>query len=284
MGELEPERADGQVEVEAHDGRCPGLRWPRVGQVDGRAQPHRQADLAEQQDDRGDPDRQGRGGLGFGNAGAGKLHVGVHRQGVRMVGQQHGRAVLADRAQPREQHPGADAGSGDPQADQPEPGQRAVPERGREIVERRVDAAERGPGGNDEERRGDEGLRDDDPGHRVGEAAVEELPQRGVRPDEVDQHDAAHDRRHGQRQLDNDADDGGQRPAGTRQPVGQRNAEQRDQRGAHGRGFHRDLDGPPQSGGAESAVVRADQPDDKRDQRNCEVKRQQPAQPSERAA
>ena len=209
----QPERPHGDVEVEAHGGRRRRGRRARRGQLGLAGSGDRPAQLAGQQHDDGDAERQRRGGLGGGDAGAGELHVGEDGQRVRVVGEQHGRAVLADRAQPGHQHPGPDAGSRDAQAHPPEPGQGPVPEGGGEVVERRVDGGERRPGRDDEERRGDEGLGEDHAGHRIGEAAVEELAERGVRADEVDQHDAARHRRYRQRQLDQDADDGGHRPA-----------------------------------------------------------------------
>ena len=92
--------------------------------------------------------------------------------------------------------PGSAAGT----ATRAEPGQAPVTERGRHVLQRRVDRDERSARGDDQKRRGDERLREHDPDPRIGQVAVED-PSRGrVRADDVQQQQAAHQRRQRERQ------------------------------------------------------------------------------------
>ena len=106
------ERADRDVEVEA-DAGGPGVRRMDLAGQRGGVPSARRPGLGDGQHDHGDTQRERGRRLGGRDAGAGELHVGEHRQRVGVVGEQHGRAVLADGPQPGQQQPGADAGGGD---------------------------------------------------------------------------------------------------------------------------------------------------------------------------
>jgi hypothetical protein len=283
MRHAQPERADRDVEVEADAGRRGDRRVDLAGQRGG-APPVRQPGLGDGQHHDGDTQRERGRRLGGRDAGGGKLHVGEHGQREGVVGEQHGRAVLADRAQPGQQQPGADAGGGDPYPDQPEAGRGAVPEARREVVERRVDAGERGPRRDDQERAGDERLRDDHAGHGLGEAAVEQLAEEGVGADQVDQHEAAHHRRPREGQQDAYAGRPGAGDMRTGHPERHRGADQRHQGRGDGGALDRVQQRRPQARGLEAAVAWLSEPDDEGDYRDGQVQRQQPAQPGERAA
>jgi hypothetical protein len=108
-----------------------------------------------------------------------------------------------------------------------------VAEGGSDVTERRVDGTEGAAGHHDQERRGDERLGDDEPVHRLGELLSGQLAEERVRADDVDQQDAADERRHGQRELDEHEHRRGKPPSAVGQDISQRDAarhsdEQRD--------------------------------------------------------
>lgn len=214
----------------------------------------------------------------------GILDVGEHGQGVGVVGQQDGGAVLAEGTQPGQQHPGPDAGRGVGQVDAEEPRQRPVPKSRGQVVEGRVDAGERRPGRDDQKGCGDERLREDDTGDGVGQPATEQPAERGVRADEVDEQDAAHHRRQRQRKLDEDAHNSGRFAIRPGQPAGQRYPEQCDQQHRDGGALGGCPQRRPQARAGEPLVVGARQPDDERRQREREIHHEQAAEPHQRAA
>jgi hypothetical protein len=85
-----------------------------------------------------------------------------------------------------------------------------VAEGGGDVAEGRVDGPERAARHHDKERRGDERLGDDDPVHRLRQLLTGQLAEERVRADDVDKQDAADQRRHGQRELDDHAHHRGQ--------------------------------------------------------------------------
>ena len=131
----------------------------------------------------------------------GELKLGVHRQAEGVVGDDDHRPVFAKRPQPGQHHSGPIPGQGDLQIDQPEPRQRSVAEGGGQTVKGGIDGLECRSGRHDDERSRDEGLGDDDASQRIGEVPVEMPPEEAVGTDQVDEQDAAHDGRQGQRQL-----------------------------------------------------------------------------------
>ena len=112
-----------------------------------------------------------------------------------MKRQDHGRAELAEGAQPGEQQTGAQTAARDRHGDAQEARELATPEAGGEVEQRRVDRGEARASDDHEERRRDERLREHDASQRVGQRATEERAERRVGPDDVDQQDAAHQRR-----------------------------------------------------------------------------------------
>ena len=109
-----------------------------------------------------------------------------------MVGEDDDRPVLAEGAQPRQDHAGADSGCGQRECHVTEPGQLGVTERGGHVECGRVDGPERRPGGHDEEGGCAERLGEDDAGQRIGQAPAEQLAEERVGPHQVDQQDPAH--------------------------------------------------------------------------------------------
>ena len=71
-------------------------------------------------------------------------------------------------------------------------------ERGGQVGQLGIDGGEPGAGGHDHEGGADEHLGQDDPDHRVGQVTTERPSDGGVRPDDVDQQDAADQRGQGQ--------------------------------------------------------------------------------------
>ena len=181
--------------------------------------------LMAERDGAGRDGERERGGAWVGKTRNRELNVGVYRQRIGVVGQQNGRSVFAERAQPGEEHAGPDAGRGVRDTDLQETGEVAVSERGGHLVKCWVDAGERGAGRDDEERCRHERLREDHPGERVGEPSVEQPAECRVRPEDVDQEDPAHQWRKRERELHGHADDAAETAAGTGQRVRQRDPE-----------------------------------------------------------
>ena len=181
-----------------------------------------EADGADRQ--HGDAEGEDRRGLGQRQWPGGEQVVDVDREAVGVVGEDHDRAVLPEGPQPHEDHPGPEAVRRGGHVDTEEPGQRTVAEGGGDVAQGRVDGTEGAAGHHDQERRGDERLGDDDPVHRLGEPLPRQLAEERVRADDVDQQDAADERRHGQRELDDHAHRRGQPPSAVGQDVGQRDA------------------------------------------------------------
>ena len=132
---------------------------------------------------------------------AAELVVGVDRQRGRVVGEDDDRAVLAEGAQPGQQP--CPRGPRAPRRAARRARSARVSECPRVAATSSravVDARERGARGDDEERRRDEGHRDDDAGERVGEVPAEVPAEPGVGAHEVDEDDAAHQRRQRERQ------------------------------------------------------------------------------------
>jgi hypothetical protein len=113
-----------------------------------------------------------------------------------------------------------------------------VPERRRNLLERRILRSERRTRGNDQERRRHEQLREDDTQPVVGQSPVEQAPQKRVRTEYVEQQDPAHQRGQRDRELDHDPHHTrGTRPPASEQ-IRQRYAEDRDDNGREGRRLH----------------------------------------------
>lgn len=104
-----------------------------------------------------------------------------------------------------------------------------MPERGRHVQVGRIDGAEGGSGRHYQERGCAERLGQHDADDRIGEVSVEQPTQKGVRPHQIDQQDAAHQRGKGQRQQYRHSDERGHPTGRPGQEVGQRDPEQRDQ-------------------------------------------------------
>jgi hypothetical protein len=119
-----------------------------------------------------------------------------------------------------------------------------VAERRRDVLQHRIDRFEGGAGGNDQERRCNERLGDDNAGEAVGDVA-QHMPQRRIGAEEEQQQHAARERRQRQRQLHEHADDahGAAIDAGER--VAERYAAKCDQQrrdGGAGKRHHRRVD------------------------------------------
>ena len=99
-----------------------------------------------------------------------------------MVGEDQGRAELPERAQPREQQPGADAGKRRRDGHSAEAGQPPVAQRGGDILQGRIDRGEGGTGRDDEKRGCNKDLGEDDADPRFGQVTPEDPADRRVGP------------------------------------------------------------------------------------------------------
>ena len=163
-----------------------------AGTKAGRARVAPWRDAAERDHHGCDGESQGGRSQGRGQADPAELVVGVHRQRERVVGEDDDRPVLAEGAQPRQDHAGADSGCGQRECHVTEPGELGVTEGGGHVECGRVDGPERRPGGHDEEGGCAERLREDDAGQRIGQVPAEQLAEERIGPHQVDQEDPAH--------------------------------------------------------------------------------------------
>ncbi len=116
-----------------------------------------------------------------------------------MIGKDHGRAELGEGPQPRQQDPGGDAGQRRGNCHSREAAHAAETECRRDLLEGGVDRGEGRARGDDQEGRRDEDLSQDDPCPRVGQLAAEQFSGEREGTDDIQQQDAAHQRRQGER-------------------------------------------------------------------------------------
>ncbi len=206
---------------------------------------------------------------------------GVHGQRIRVIGEHHGGAELAEGAQPGQQQPGPDHRPGEPQAHAQEPRAGRMAEGRGDVLQRRIDAGKALARGDDQERRGDERLGGDDPGKLVGDAA-EQPAERRVGAEQEQQQNAARQRRQCQRQLHQEPERRDRPPAPARQQEAERNAAHGHQRARQAGAGHRDQRGAPDRGPVRTLPVAAGQRREAGQQRCREIEGQQPGEQAQR--
>ena len=154
------------------------------------------------------------------------------------------------------------------------------------LFDLRVDPLEAGAGRDDDERRGDERLREDDAEVAIRQPDAQglgETAQRAQLAEPAQEHHAADDRWHHQRQDDEGVDEKLSRERGPCEDVGQRHAEDGREERRDGRGQDRVLDRRQHVRVREGREFEPVGPREKRDERVDEVRQQDGTQEGEHA-
>ena len=233
---------------------------------------------ADEDGDGGEAQRQKCRRLRGREPGGRKLELRIDRQAKRVVGHDDHRAVFTKCSQPGQDHPGANARPRDAQIDKPESGQRPVAKGRSQAVERRIDDLEGRPRRDHHKGGRDERLGDHDAGQRISEMAAEMPSQKAVRANQVDQQNAAHNGRQGQRQLHGHAGDGAEAAPTSGQHMTQRHTEKSADDQGNGRRLGGDHERRPQPGYTETTVTRRGEAIQESDDRDGQIQDQQASQ------
>ena len=155
-------------------------------------------------------------------------------------------------------------------------------ERCRHLGQRRIDRRKRRACRDHQKRRGDKRLRDHDRRDRVVQAAARQAPDQRVGTDDRDQQDSAHQRRQRQRQRHRNPDGVPDAATRLRQPPGQWNSKQRDDRGRDAGRLKRGDKRTAEPGGCEAGSGALTEMDEQHDDRRKQVEREQPAERRQR--
>ena len=220
--ERERERLDGNGGADAGNHRFSG-GGAALGE---RAQQHEQSQRDDQQQHR----RAG----GLIEPEAQEQLVDLHRRRHRVIDQDNDGAEFADRAGVSERDAGHDAAPRQRHGDAQKRPPRAEPERARDLLQPWVHGFEADARGVDRVGRRDEQHRHHDSGDGAPEFETDHRLQRfaqhALAAEHHQERDAGDGVRHGERQVDQRGDDTLAGKRGTRQPVGERHADQSGQR------------------------------------------------------
>ena len=196
-----------------------------------------------------------------------------------MVGDQHRRPELPEGAQPAQQHASKDRAPGDGEACPEKDASGPVPERGRDILQHRIDRGEGRARRDDQEWRRDESLGQHDADERIRQRAMSERAERARIAEQEQQQDAAGKGRQRQRQLHDEAKQGHGAAGPPGQKIAERNAADRDAERGGGGAQQRDDGRVGEARPVGAAPIRRARPGDARHEGCDEVEREEPAEP-----
>ncbi|KAH0444125.1 hypothetical protein KCU90_g1002, partial [Aureobasidium melanogenum] len=176
---------------------------------------------------------------------AAEYYVRIHRQRVRVIGHHHRCAEFAERTQPRERESCTNRRPRDRQHHAEKTAARMVTERGGHVVEHRVHGGKRRFRGDDQEGRGHEDFREHDAGKRIRQRPVGELADPAIRAEQKQQQHAARERRQGERQLYDEAEQRHLARVRPCQQIAERHAAEQNHERGHTGARRRDADRRP---------------------------------------